>query len=390
MKNIEKLLRQQAAIAEFGSFAFGEKELSKILDRACKLCAELLGVEYSKICEYRTAKKHLIVVAGYGWRDGVIGYIYANTDRESPQVCAFESLQPVITTAKDLKSFALPRFYADHGVISTLDVVIKGKHGPFGVLEIDSMSKHEFDVYDIAFLTSFSNILAEAINSAKKTQSLRNTIKKRDQLIREKNELIEQKTLLAAEVHHRVRNNLQIIHGMLVSRIGELGADQDASHVTLRKIASRVMAMAHVYDQLLVSGGEQGISVSTYLDALIVEIVEIYGALRPGVVLTKALEDIELNLDRASVLGLITTELVTNAYMHAFPDGAGEIEISLKKAPGQRAALLTVQDNGIGFDELKQSKRTGVKLVKMLVRQIEGDIKISTKSGASFIVDIPL
>ena len=150
------------------------------------------------------------------------------------------------------------------------------------------------------------------------------------------------------------------------------------------------MAMAHVYDQLLVSGGEQGISVSTYLDALIVEIVEIYGALRPGVVLTKALEDIELNLDRASVLGLITTELLTNAYMHAFPDGAGEIEISLKKAPGQRAALLTVQDNGIGFDELKQSKRTGVKLVKMLVRQIEGDIKISTKSGASFIVDIPL
>ena len=87
---------------------------------------------------------------------------------------------------------------------------------------------------------------------------------------------------------------------------------------------------------------------------------------------------------------MIATELLTNAYMHAFPNGVGEIEISFKKAPKRQAALLTVRDNGVGFNELKQNNRTGVKLVKMLVRQIEGDIKISTKSGASFIVDIPL
>ena len=390
MKNIEKLLRQQTAVAEFGSFAFGEKELSNILDRACWLCADLLGVEFSKICEYRKVTGRLVVVAGYGWHEGVIGYVYAQTDKTAPQVRAFESLQPVLTTEKDSKAYTFPSFYAEHQIISTLDVVIKGKHGPFGVLEIDSRSKREFDAYDVAFLTSFSNILAEAINSAKKTRSLKNSIRRRDKLIREKNELIEQKTLLAAEVHHRVRNNLQIIHGMLVSRISELGSDQDSSQVTLRKIASRVMAMAHVYDQLLMSGGEQGISVSTYLAALVAEIVEIYGALRPKVRLVKALDDIELNLDRASVLGLIATELLTNAYMHAFPDGVGEIEISFKKAPRRHAALLTVKDNGVGFDELKHSKRTGVKLVKMLVQQIEGDITISTKSGSSFIVDIPL
>lgn len=59
MKDIEKLLRQQAVIAEFGSFAFGEKELSKILDRACRLCAELFDVEFSKICEYKKLRKSL-------------------------------------------------------------------------------------------------------------------------------------------------------------------------------------------------------------------------------------------------------------------------------------------------------------------------------------------
>jgi len=390
MRTIEKLLRQQKGIAEFGSFAFGEKELSKILDRACELCADLLDVEFSKICEYRKATKRLVVVAGFGWDEGVIGYTYAETDKTSPQVTAFESMQPVATTMKASKPFVLAPFYATHKIISTLDVVIKGKHGPFGVLEIDSRSKHEFDSYDVAFLTSFSNILAEAINSTKKTKILNNSIKRRDQLIQEKNELIEQKVLLAAEAHHRVRNNLQIIHGMLVSRIGELGVDEDASHVTLRKIAGRVMAMAHVYDQLLASGGANGISVSTYLDALIDEIMEIYGTLRPKVVLVKKLEDIALNLDRATVLGLIVTELLTNSFMHAFPDGVGQIEITFKRGKRRNSAVLTVNDNGIGFDELKHSKRTGVRLVKLLVRQMEGELAISTQHGACFTVNIPL
>ncbi len=172
MRGINNILRQQTAIAEFGSFAFGEKELSKILYRACELCAKLFDVEFSKICEYKKAAKKLEVVAGYGWKPGVIGYTYAATDRTSPQVFAFESQQPVSPSTQNLKRFELPAFYAQHKVASTLDVVIKGKHGAFGVLEIDTRLKRTFVAHDISFLTSFSNILAEAINSAKKTAAL--------------------------------------------------------------------------------------------------------------------------------------------------------------------------------------------------------------------------
>lgn len=258
------------------------------------------------------------------------------------------------------------------------------------MLEIDTIFKRTFDAHDISFLTSFSNILAEAINSAKKTRSLKNSIRRRDALLREKNELIQQKNLLAAEAHHRVRNNLQIIHGMLVNRIGELDNNQDVSHMTLRKIASRVMAMAHVYDQLVVSGTDQGILASTYLSALIKEIVDIYSALRPNVVLDSTLSDVELNLDRASVLGLIVTELLTNAYMHAFPSGTGRIEVSFRKDLRRHGAILSIADNGIGFDDQKQSQRTGVKLVKMLVQQINGKITLSTEAGTTYQVTIPV
>ena len=389
-KNIAKILRQQTAIAEFGSYAFGEKNVARILEQACIICSDLLAANFSKICEYNKRTKQLVVVAGHGWNEGVIGYTYALADKTSPQVRAFETGMPVFSHVKNSKEFQFPPFYKEHKVLSTIDIIIKGKKNPYGVLELDSIKRNAFDEYDINFLTSFANILSQAISSAKKTKVLKQSIKRRDLLILEKSALIRQKSLLTAELHHRVRNNLQIIHGMLVSRMEELGTDEDLSHMTLRKIASRVMAMAHVYDQLLISGSEKGISIAAYMNALIEEITQIYGSLRPKVSLERTIDEIELNLDRASVLGLIVTELLTNAYMHAFPDGIGKIMIALKHIPHRKTSQLVVSDNGIGFDEFKQSKRTGIKLIRMLVEQLEGKIEISVDSGSNFAVEFPL
>ena len=70
---VQKLLRQQAAIAKFGSFALRERELMKILTEAARVCAEGLSVPFSKVCQYRAEQNDLLIVAGYGWQDGVIG-----------------------------------------------------------------------------------------------------------------------------------------------------------------------------------------------------------------------------------------------------------------------------------------------------------------------------
>ncbi len=70
-RTIERLLRQQAALAKFGSFAFGEPDLQKVLSEAARICAESLNVPYSKICHYRPNEDDLLVVAGYGWEPGV-------------------------------------------------------------------------------------------------------------------------------------------------------------------------------------------------------------------------------------------------------------------------------------------------------------------------------
>ena len=82
---VQKLLRQQAAIARFGSFALREWDLMKILTEATRVCAEGLNVPFSKVCQYRAEQNDLLIVAGHGWQEGVIGYVVSRANASSPQ-----------------------------------------------------------------------------------------------------------------------------------------------------------------------------------------------------------------------------------------------------------------------------------------------------------------
>ena len=86
---VQKLLRQQAAIARFGSFALRERNLMNILTEAVRVCAEGLSVPFSKVCRYRAEENDLLIVAGFGWQDGVIGRVVSRADMSSPQGRAF-------------------------------------------------------------------------------------------------------------------------------------------------------------------------------------------------------------------------------------------------------------------------------------------------------------
>src|SRR5580658_6081657 len=131
---VRRLRRQQAAIASFGSFALREGELAKILSEAARVCAEGLGVRIAKVCRYRPAENDLLIEAGFGWQAGVIGNVVSRCDASTPQGRAFITGEPAISAdvRKDA-GFKLPAFYAAHGIVSTIDVVIKGDDRPYGV-----------------------------------------------------------------------------------------------------------------------------------------------------------------------------------------------------------------------------------------------------------------
>jgi two-component sensor histidine kinase len=258
---IEALLRREKALSSFGTLAFRESSLQAVLEEAARVCAECLGVPFSKICRFQPSENDLLVVAGHGWQEGVVGYAISVADESSPQGRAFTSGKPQICANITLaNTYTLPAFYPAHKVLSTVDVLVAAKTGPpFGVLEVDSQVADAFDEHDIDFLTGFANTLAEAVATSERADTLRRTIARME-------ELIEEKETLSQELKHRVRNSLHLVYGLLSVELQ--GSNDKVSIAAFRSIAARVMGLAQVFDHLLGTGMNKVINFDDYVIGL--------------------------------------------------------------------------------------------------------------------------
>ena len=384
------LLRQQAAIASFGSFALRQSDLLTVLMEAARVCAEGLSVPFCKVCRYRPAENDLLIEAGFGWQAGVVGIVVSRADASSPQGRAFLSGEPSI--CNDLRKdnrFDLPEFYRAHRIVSTVDVIIKGEQQPYGVLEIDNDRQHDYDENDINFLTGFANVLAEAVATSARTSVLKQTIERMQVLVAEQDRLLDQTKLLAEELQHRVRNNMQLVYGMLSKQLAD--TSDPAGQRGLKAIARRVTTLAEVYDHLLGNEITRTTDFGSYAASLCRSLAEIQGVSNDAVTLTCHCDVVMLDLDPVTVLGIVLAELVTNSYEHAFPDGTGSIGIAVRGPVGADAmATMTVRDSGPGFDAKADNKRHGLGLVRRLVGQVRGTITLDCDHGASWTIRFPV
>jgi len=212
---------------------------------------------------------------------------------------------------------------------------------------------------------------------------------------------LQEKEVLLQEIHHRVKNNLQIISGLLT-----LQADQ-ATGKSLDEIfrasQDRIHSIALIHEKLYSSPNLAEIAFDEYLRALI-ENLFISNGIAAGRITTRyEMEPIRFTLERAIPLGLIVNELVTNSLKYAFTDGRqGEIRIGLHGYMGAKSyALKTdsgmlhctptceliVADNGVGLPAGQvpgQQKTLGMKLVSMLAQQLQAELKVKTGPGAEF------
>jgi two-component sensor histidine kinase len=270
------------------------------------------------------------------------------------------------------------------------------------VLEIDSPVQHDYDRHDVDFLTGFANVLAEAVNTSKRNAALRTALGRmedmvadrdrliaaKDLLLEEKNRLIAEKNVLAEELQHRVRNNLQLVHGMLSKQV-QMTASPSGKE-GLGAIARRVMTLAEVYDHLLGAGLRRTIDLDEYLASLCSRLSTIAVGGRRNIQLICRCHPVTLDLDSVTALGLIVAELISNCYTHAFPDGAGTISVSLVRNKSGDEAMLTVADNGIGFTEVKNSRRHGVGLVRRLMEQVRGSAALRSDNGSEWVLTFPV
>ena len=362
---VEKLLARQDALVAFGIVAFRATNLQSVLDEAVETCALSMQAPFCKICRFRLDRNDLLIEAGFGWQPNVVGISLSRVDRKSPAGLAFISGEPVI--CRDLASeteFDLPAFYAQHGIVSTANVVIQGGGDglPYGILEIDSDKPVVYDVHDIKFLSGFAMIVAEAVATAQRVGLLRSSLVDKD--------------MLSRELQHRVRNNLHLIYAMLNA---EAERQQAQTEESFRIIARRVQALASVYDHLLGTGLVRSLEIGPYLQTLCATL----RGFQAGDIelVTGAIVPMMVDLDTATVLGLAVTEIITNAYRHAFPDGIGTIEVFLEQRNG--GTVLVVRDNGVGMPQQTLSKSHGLGLVRRLVEQIGATVEITTAQGGT-------
>lgn len=159
-------LRQQTLMAEFGLHAVRSTDIDSLLQCAAELCAQGMNTGFAKALEWLPQENRLLVRAGVGWSEGVVGKATISADPECPAGFVVHTGQPVITNhlAPETR-FRTPRLLLEHGVKRAINVIVRGheKGQPFGVLAVDSPFEGRFDEADIAFMQGFANLLGVAI-----------------------------------------------------------------------------------------------------------------------------------------------------------------------------------------------------------------------------------
>jgi PAS domain S-box-containing protein len=196
---------------------------------------------------------------------------------------------------------------------------------------------------------------------------------------------LKEKDVLLKEVHHRVKNNLQVISSLLSLQSHYL-KDQTACAV-FQESQDRVRSMALVHQQLYESRDLSGIDATEYIRSLAGNLFRSYGVDSDLIQLKIEADQIKLGIDTAIPCGLLINELISNALKHAFPEGrAGEVRVELRsQEDGQ--LLLRVGDNGIGLPALMDYRRTaslGLQLVNALTEQLGGTIQLRPPPGTAF------
>jgi len=403
--DVKQLLSQQAAFLSFACFAHGESDPGRVLTAAARVCAEIMGVSFCGIWRFRPDENDLRLAAVAGWPQGAIGSIISRSDENTPQISALITGQPKICAdVTKHTNFTLPSGYTDQGIISILDVIIKGSHGqPWGLLEIASRDLQTFVADDIDFMTGFANVLAEAASSTKLNGVLQSEVGRMNDMIADKIRWIrdrereiaisqlalKERLVVTQELQHRVRNNLQLVYGMLSRQLQT--ATEPSARKGISAIARCVITLGRVYDHLLGTGLSEKIDFGAYLSSLCTSFAEIEDPQQPNVVLTCQAANVMLDLDAATALGLIVAELISNSYLHAFPHGKGTIGVSLLIGEPRHEATLTFADDGVGFQETGDDKRQGLGLVRRLIKQINGSVDLrSGKDGSRWTLRFPL
>jgi two-component sensor histidine kinase len=357
-----RLIEYQQALCGFSRVASETLPVDRLLHHAAAQVSRVTRIRHVKVLRYRPEKADLLIVAGVGWKPGIVGRTALPIDHASPPGRCFQTAAPVVLD--DIAAggeYRISPVLKEHGVVSLLNVPLRVDGRMWGVFEVDATTPRHFEDTDTLFLTTMANVLGMALQRMEAEQSLLDSLA-------ESAQSGAQAEVLLRELQHRVKNNFQVIISFLA--LQRRHATSEDSHDRFGSVIDRIHAIALAHDQLSFQDSTGHVEFSDYLRALCANI----DPRREGIGIEVGAGPGALPIDKAVPAGLIVNELVTNSFKYAFGADGGTIRVRFDVDADLGEACLEVSDDGRGIADTRPGG-LGLTLVMAFVGQLAGRIE---------------
>ena len=395
--DVTEQMLHEAEISRLTSILKGIRNINQLIARvdsedelligACQILVEEIDYAFSWICLIEEGTYDLKPAAFAGIETEVMDELVVRwDDSEYGRGAAGRAIKTGLTQVVqriggEPLSHPWQSFAEKTGYRSVCSLPLKAGERVVGVLNVHSQQEDVFYGEELELLEEVTDDIAFAIGA------LRERKRRQKAEGRLKASLKEKETLLR-EIHHRVKNNMQVISSLLQLQASKSNDRQVIG--ILEDSRNRIQSMALIHDKLYRSEDFTQIDFTKYIQELSHSLFRAYGV-DPGKVTFKSdIEQIPIGLDCAIPCGLLVNELVTNSLKHAFPkSGGGEIRIALHAVKGDET-MLSVSDNGIGLPkdlDFRKTASVGLHLVTILAEnQLEGKIELDRTGGTKFSI----
>lgn len=276
----------------------------------------------------------------------------------------------------------------------TVPIFIDGKVS--GIIDSENSQKYFYTLVDLDILNTISSMCSSRISQilykyeiaqhkknleeqvSKQTEELQLYIQELEQKNTELRQKEQEKEILLKEIHHRVKNNLQIVSSLLNLQSHYLNSEAEQN--AFMDCQLRIVSMAAIHEQLYSKGDLSIIYMPQYVPDLINNLKRSYD-FHQEIEIFAAVEDINLDIDTSVPIGLIITEIFTNSLKHAFPNKTGEIRLNMTKNDDN--FILTISDNGIGFDLNATVNSLGMTIIETLSEQLNAEYIIQSNASGT-------
>jgi PAS domain S-box-containing protein len=390
---VRQRLREQIALREAGAAIASTLDPIEVLSRIAEQMAKAVDATSAYISSYEPTTLLSTVLAEYigpaantAEQVSDLGVMYEE-DGKSRFWERMQSGQHDVSHIDDLDLLETQRVEMErYGAKTILYIPLMIKRQLVGYAELwESRRRRKFTPEEIALCHDIARQAAVALENARLFEQAQQEIVERKRVEEQIRASLREKEVLLKEIHHRVKNNLQIVSSLLSLQANYV-SDQQAFEA-LRESLNRVHSMGVIHEVLYQSLDLAQVDFGEFTQRLVDHLFRMYGVESQAITLRMDVSEVPMSIDTAIYCGLIVNELVSNSLKYAFPAGrAGEICIGLH-SDNENHLTLTVSDNGISLPsdvEQRKVESLGLQLVAMLTEQLEGTAEFDPSSGTAF------